>query len=118
MLSLRPVFYRSPYRNRRLPRMRIDLTDGAARFEYGHAVSHDSGQIRIGECDAPVRVLAQYVAGSGFTVFAEEEARLRAHVGVAPAVQNDAGDVAISVKPGFAKHSSELVADLLLIAAE
>src|SRR3954466_6708127 len=72
---------------------------------------HDAGEIGIGECNPAVRCLAQDIAWSRLAVFAEEEARLWAEVGVAPAIQNDAGDIAIGIEAGTPKHGSELFPD-------
>jgi len=52
------------------------------------------------------------------SVLAEEETRLRAEVGVAPAIQNQAGDVAAGVEARRLQTSWRIVADPALVLAE
>src|SRR5207344_1987325 len=49
---------------------------------------------------------------------AEEEARLRIHVRVAPAVQDDPGDVAARIEPARGEHVAELLAERALVLRE
>jgi len=58
----------------------------AASFEDRHAMVHDSREIGVGKRYASVRMVADDLAWARFTVFAEEETRLRAKVGVSPTI--------------------------------
>ena len=62
---------------------------------------HDAGQIRIREGNAAVRIVAQDFSRSGLPIGAKEKSGLGAEIGVAPPVQNDAGDIAPRVESGL-----------------
>src|SRR5580704_19072211 len=79
---------------------------------------HGPGQIGIGKCDPAEWCVAQDLPGGRSALLSEEETRLRAQVGMAPAVQNNAGDIAPRVEAGAGEHCRELFADLLLIVPE
>ena len=52
-----------------------------------------TGEIRIRESDSTMRAVAENIAQRGLAVDAKKESRLRIHIRVAPAVQNDPGDI-------------------------
>src|SRR5262249_738795 len=60
----------------------------------------------------------KYFARCRCAIGAKEEAGLRTEVGVAPAIQNDAGDMALDVKTHTGKHLGKLFTDLALVLAE
>jgi len=91
---------------------------GALGFANRHAVIHDAGQVGIGESDAPIGSVAKNVAGARIAVGTEEEAGLRAEVGVPPAVQDNGCNVAVGIEAGLAKHGGKLVANQTLVSAE
>src|SRR5450759_3956196 len=65
------------------------LLHGAIRFADGVAVIRCAGEIGIRKSNATVRSIAQDVARRRLAVDAEEEPRLRIHIGVTPAIEND-----------------------------
>ena len=79
---------------------------------------HDGGGIRVGECDSSKGRGAQNTARCRIAACPEEKPGLWVQVGVPPAVQDDTGDVAPSVKSKPRKHVSELLPYLPLIGAE
>ena len=52
-----------------------------------------SREIRVSERNPPVRLIAQHIPRRRLAVQAEEKPRLRIHIRVAPAIENDPGDV-------------------------
>src|SRR3954469_3522400 len=79
---------------------------------------HRAGKIGIRESNAPKWSAPQHFSWRRLSIFTKKEARLRIHVGVAPAIQNDSGDVALGIKTSPAKHRCELVADPLFVIAK
>ncbi len=67
-------------------------------FQDGCAVIHDAGQVGIGEADAVEGRGAQDLSRGWLAVLAEEKAGLGAQIGMAPAVQNYAGDIALGIE--------------------
>ena len=59
---------------------------------------HDAGEISVGEGDAPERGSAQDFAGRGLVICAEEESGLRIQISVAPAIEDDAGNVTFGIE--------------------
>src|SRR2546428_2279351 len=72
----------------------------------------------VGERVAPKRSCGKTRAGGGPPASAEEEAGLRAQIGVPPAVEDDAGNVALRIKSNGRKHLRELLADTAFVFAE
>ena len=79
---------------------------------------HDASDIGIGESDAAKGHAAEYLARRVISILAKEKAGLRAEVGVAPAVQNQAGDITPRVEAYAGEHRGELLADAALVLAE
>src|SRR5712692_6270189 len=94
------------------------LTYCSMRLKNRRAVVHNSGQIGIGKRDAAERCVPQHFSWCRSSVFAKKETRLRTQVGVSPAVQDDARNVAAGIKPRLRKHQDELLADAPFVLAE
>ena len=62
-------------------------------------------KIGIGEADAVEGRGAQNLSRAWLAVLAEEKAGLRAQIGVAPAVQNYAGDIALGIESQIRRTS-------------
>ena len=56
------------------------------------------GKIRVGKRDPAVRPIPQDIPRRGLAIHPEEKPRLRIHIRVAPAIQNDSGDVSARVE--------------------
>src|SRR5207302_8263 len=95
-----------------------NLTGGALRFENGHAVIHDAGEIGICERDTPVGTLTDRISRPRLSIFAKKESGLRAQIGVAPAVQDNSRDIAAGIESGPPEHGAEVLAYLPLVGAE
>ncbi len=54
---------------------------------------HRPSQIGVGKSDPAERRLAQDFSSGGLAASAKEESRLRAQIGVTPAIQDDSRDV-------------------------
>src|SRR5271154_3994335 len=80
-------------------------------FQYGIAVVHGSGEIGVGKRDPAEGRTAQDFSWCRSTIPAKEEARLRAQIGMTPAVQNDSRDIPLRVKPRGRKHLRKLFTD-------
>src|SRR5207249_2199591 len=81
-----------------------ELAHGTMRFQDGRFVVHRSGQVSVGEGNSTEGSHTKDFAGGWLSVLAEEKARLRTHVGVAPAVENDSGNIAAGIEPRPRKH--------------
>ena len=77
-----------------------------------------AGEIRIRKRNPPVRLTAQHIPRRRLAVDAEEEARLRIHVRVAPPIQNDPRDVSARIEPAGREHVAELLAEGALVLRE
>src|SRR5207302_6031261 len=77
-----------------------------------------AGKFGVCERDAAERGRAENFARRGLPASSEEEAGLRTQIGVAPAVEHDAGNVALRVESNGRKHLGELVADSTFVFAE
>src|ERR1051326_1397160 len=95
-----------------------ELRDGAVRFANRVPMIHRTGQIGVRERNAAMRSVAQHVARGRPAVRPKEETRLRIHVGMTPAVENDAGDIAPRIEAAGGKHVAELGAKGALVARE
>src|SRR5579884_3733890 len=93
------------------------LTDGAVGFQNGGFVVRRAGEVGVGESNSAERRGAQDLSRRGLAVFTEKEAWLRIDVSVAPAIQDDASNVAPGVKAGLRKHLGQLLADFPFIVA-
>src|SRR5271169_1631617 len=85
------------------------------RLQNGRPMVHDASQIRIRKGDAAERGVAQDFTRSRLSARAKEESRLRTQIGVAPAVQDNAGDVAPGIESSTRKHHRELLADAAFV---
>src|SRR5258708_19596819 len=79
---------------------------------------HDPSEVGIRESDAPMRPIAQDLAGAGAPVRTEEKSRLRTQVRMPPAIQDEAGDIALWIETSAAEHHGKLLADPALVDAE
>ena len=79
---------------------------------------HGSGQIGVRKCDTPERRTPQNLAGSRLTIAPKEEPGLRTEIGMSPAIQDNAGDVAPRVEAAAREHIAELLTDLALVIFE
>src|SRR5437867_2493293 len=95
-----------------------ELLHGAIGFLDRVAVVHCTGKVGIRKSDSTVGAVAQDVARRGLAVDAKEEAGLRIHVGVAPAVEYDAGDVAARIEAAGREHVGELLPEPALVLRE
>jgi len=66
----------------------------------------------------PVRLVSQDIPRRRLTVQAEEESRLRIHVRVAPAVENDSRDVSPRIEAAGREHVAHLLAERSLVLRE
>src|SRR5437868_5277575 len=79
---------------------------------------HCAGQIGIRKSYSAKRRSSQNFARRRFVVSTKEESGLRAQVGVAPTIQDNASDITPRVKTRTAKHVRELLPNLLFIVRE
>src|SRR3569832_1636446 len=79
---------------------------------------HRASEVSIREGDASERSAAQDVARCGLAVRAEEESRLRAQIGMPPAIENDRGDITPRIEACLGEHARELLADAPLVFSE
>src|SRR5689334_6328100 len=77
-----------------------------------------AGEVGIRKRNPPVRLVTQDIAWRGLAVGAEEEPWLRIHIGVAPAIEDDAGDVASRIESARRKHVRHLLAEHALVLRE
>src|SRR5579884_1496319 len=91
------------------------LLNRAFGLEDGRAMVHDAGDVRIGERDAPERMVAQHVARPRLPVRTEEESGLRGQVRMPPAIQNDSRNIALRIESRAGEHGRKLLADLPLV---
>src|SRR6266852_2753613 len=75
-------------------------------------------KIGIRKRDSSVRTPAQDVPRRRLAVDAEKEPRLRIHVRVAPAIENDSRDVPARIEPAGREHVAELLAEGALVLRE
>src|SRR5579863_9427055 len=79
---------------------------------------HGAGEVGVGERDAAEWGGAENFARRRLAVRTEEKAGLRAEVRMAPAIQNDAGDVALRVEACAGKHLRELFTNAPFVFVE
>ena len=70
-----------------------NLPDCAVPFLNCDLVIHHAGEVCIGKGDSSEGHFTKNVSRGRLAVFAEEESGLRIHVGMAPTVQNNSGNV-------------------------
>src|SRR5690242_5487280 len=76
---------------------------------------HGASKIGIREADPAERRRTQRFAPGRLATAAEKEARLRTQVGMAPAVQNDSGNVSLRVEAHRREHLRQLLTDSCFI---
>ena len=76
---------------------------------------HRSGKIAVGKGDSAERFSAQDLSRRRLSIQTKEKAWLRTEVGVAPAVENDAGGITLRVKSVAGEHCGHQLADLPFI---
>jgi hypothetical protein len=69
-----------------------------------------TGKIRIRESNPTMRMIAQNIPRRRLAVGAEEKPRLRIHVRMAPAIQNDSRDVPARIESARREHVGHLFA--------
>jgi len=79
---------------------------------------HGARQIRVGEGDAAKRCVAENLARCRPALHSKEEARLGIQIRVAPAVQDDSGNVPAGIEARGSKYLAELFADPSFIVHE
>ena len=79
---------------------------------------HRAGQVGVRERDATMRRVAQHIPRRRLAAHAEEETRLRVHVRVTPAIQDDPRDVATRIEPARREHVGELLPERALVLRE
>src|SRR5262245_64909473 len=94
------------------------LAGSPLTFFDGCHVTRVSREVRISERDSTERGIAQDIAEGGLPVLAKKESRLWAGVGMSPAIENDAGDIAFCVKLRCVEHIGQLVTNLALVLAK
>src|SRR5439155_12371599 len=77
-----------------------------------------SSKIRIRKRDPTVRTIPQDVPRRRLAIDTEEKPRLRIHVRVTPAIENDAGDVPARIESAGREHVGELLAKCALVLRE
>src|SRR5438552_3854834 len=77
-----------------------------------------AGEIRIRKRDPTVRLIPQHIPRRRLAVRAEEKSRLRIHVRVSPAIEDDSRDVPARIKPAGREHVGHLLAERPLILRE
>src|SRR5256714_9956969 len=75
-------------------------------------------EIRIRKGDPAMRLIPQHIPWRQLTVRAEEKSRLRIHVRVSPAIENDSRDVPARIESGGREHVAELLGDRALVLRE
>ncbi len=105
-----------------------ELVDGAVGFEDGEAVIHGAGEVGIGKGDAAEGGAAQQFAWGGprdllacrgvAFELSEEKTGLGIEISMAPAIEDDRGDIAMGVKASVREHRRELIPKALLVFAE
>src|SRR5277367_4338390 len=79
---------------------------------------HCAGEVRVGKRDTAERRITQNLSRRRLAVFSEEKSWLRTQIGMPPAIQYDACDVAALVKAGVREHGHKLFTNTLLVVAK
>src|SRR5438874_2649171 len=77
-----------------------------------------TSEVSIGKRNSAVRVIAQDLPRRRLAINAEKEPRLRIHVRVSPAIENDPGDVPPRIEATGREHVPELLAECALVLRE
>src|SRR5947207_12123061 len=77
-----------------------------------------AGEIRIRKSDPTVRTIPQNIPRRRLAVHAEKESRLRIHVRVSPAIEDDPGDVSPRIESAGREHVGHLLAERSLVLRE
>lgn len=75
-------------------------------------------KIRIGKRNTPMWLIPRNIPRCRFAVDAEEESRLRIHVGVSPTIEDDSGDVTARIESAGREHVAELLPESTLVLRE
>jgi|ERR1700691_3018900 len=94
------------------------LADCSLCFEYGVTMIHGSCQIGISKCNTPKWRIAQDLASGRLATTPKEETRLRAQIGMSPAIQDDSCDIPPCIEAPSREHLVELLPDLSFIISE
>src|SRR5881296_2239535 len=76
------------------------------------------GEIRIRKRDPAVRPIPQNIPLRRLAIRPKEKPGLGIHVRVAPAIENDAGDVSARIESAGGEHVGELLAERALVLRE
>src|SRR2546423_15536152 len=95
-----------------------ELLNRAICFADGVAMVTGAGKVRVRKRNPPVRLIPQDVPRRRLAVSAEEKARLRIHVRMPPAIENDSRDVPPRIEPAGREHVTELLAERALVLRE
>ena len=65
-----------------------------------------------------MRVIPQYIPRRRLAVHTKEKPRLRIHVSVSPAIEDDSRDVPARIEPARREHVAHLLAECFLVLSE
>src|SRR5437762_139871 len=85
-----------------------ELLHRAIRFTNRVPMVAGPGKVRIRKRDPAVRPIPQDIPRRRLAIDPKEKPRLRIHVRVAPAIENDAGDVPARIESPGSEHVGEL----------
>src|SRR5204862_3464480 len=95
-----------------------ELLNRAIRFTNRVPMVAGPGKVGIRKRDPPVRPIPQDIPRRRLAIDPEEKPRLRIHVRVTPAIENDAGDVPARIESPGREHVGELLAECALVLGE
>jgi hypothetical protein len=95
-----------------------ELLDRAISLTNRIPVIAGASEIRVRKSYPSVRTPAQHIPRRRLAVRAEEKSRLRIHVRVSPAVEDDSGDVTSRIESAGREHVAELVTERALVLRE
>src|SRR5437762_13394447 len=94
------------------------LADCAIRFSNRIPVIARTRKIRIRKRNPPMRRTTQHIPRRRLAVRAEEKSRLRIHVRVSPAIEDDSRDVSARIESAGREHVGHLFAECSLVLCE
>ena len=75
-------------------------------------------KVGIRKCNPTVRLIAQHIPRRRLAIQAKEKPRLRIHVRVSPAIEDDPCDVPARIESARREHVAELLAERALVLRE
>src|SRR5947207_3294405 len=94
------------------------LADCAIRFSNRIPVIARTRKIRIRKRNPPMRRTTQHIPRRRLTIHSKEKSRLRIHVGVSPAIEDDSRDVPPRIESAGREHVGHLLAKRFLVLSE